>query len=74
MIWMECIKEIEITTQKTDSNQGLTQALKGDQKDLSNACAHCEDFDRFLYKKNGWCTSCEIFRTLKDVSDQLKNN
>ena len=59
-VWRESIK------------QAWKEALQRDKKYLQETCAWCEDFERVLGKKDGWCTSCEIFKTLAAVNRKLE--
>ena len=45
--------------------------LEDNKKDLQNVCANCEDFERVVEQKNGWCAECEIFKALSSINEQI---
>lgn len=54
-----------------ENRSNRRETLKQDKKYLQEACANCEDWEKIFNKD---CTSCEIFKTLRAVSEELQQN
>lgn len=54
-----------------NKSQSSRENLEGDKRALQDVCANCEDFERVIGQKDGWCTKCEIFKALACINKQM---
>ena len=40
------------------------------KKDIQNACANCEDWEKQKKRDGKWCASCEIYELLKAIKQE----
>lgn len=61
-------KEKWVWLHKSESSR---QNLEDDKKALQDVCANCEDFERVVERKDGWCVKCEIFKALAYIDKEI---